>query len=434
VTELKQAEAVLTQDRAALEQRVDERTRALTEANTALERARRDAEQATGAQRRFVAAASHDLVQPMHAARLFIGNALLSTPSPEQRAAGQGGPGRGRGAPHAPGAVDTVATGTGRLAATAATGRRSSAHARACRRIRAGGPCAGLQLVVMPTRLWLHSDRDLLRSILQNLLVNALRYTPQGRVVMLARRRGDTVRLEVRDSGVGIADDQLPQAFREFGRLAEGQVLAEGTGLGLSIVARIAAALGHRVEVASRKGVGSVFAVIAPASAPVPVRVAPTPVQADLAGLAVLCVDDDPDILLAVGALIERWGAVVTRCANLAEVPAGGHWDAAVADYQLPDGNGLDLLRDLAGRCPLRILVTATPGGDWASDLPAEGICLLAKPTPPLALQALLAQQASAAGRRESPGCAFHNARSVPRECEQLRAGLHPSLRKMPVR
>jgi CheY-like chemotaxis protein/anti-sigma regulatory factor (Ser/Thr protein kinase) len=213
----------------------------------------------------------------------------------------------------------------------------------------------------MPTRLWLHSDRDLLRSILQNLLVNALRYTPQGRVVMLARRRGDTVRLEVRDSGVGIADDQLPQAFREFGRLAEGQVLAEGTGLGLSIVARIAAALGHKVEVASRKGVGSVFAVIAPASAPVPVRVAPTPVQADLAGLAVLCVDDDPDILLAVGALIERWGAVVTRCANLAEVPAGGHWDAAVADYQLPDGNGLDLLRDLAGRCPLRILVTATP-------------------------------------------------------------------------
>jgi signal transduction histidine kinase len=86
VTELKQAEAVLTQDRAALEQRVDERTRALTEANIALERARRDAEQATGAQRRFVAAASHDLVQPMHAARLFIGNALLSTPSPEQRA------------------------------------------------------------------------------------------------------------------------------------------------------------------------------------------------------------------------------------------------------------------------------------------------------------------------------------------------------------
>ncbi|MFD2781878.1 PAS-domain containing protein [Novosphingobium pokkalii] len=82
VTELKQAEAVLTQDRAALEQRVDERTRALTEANIALERARRDAEQATGAQRRFVAAASHDLVQPMHAARLFIGNALLSTPRP----------------------------------------------------------------------------------------------------------------------------------------------------------------------------------------------------------------------------------------------------------------------------------------------------------------------------------------------------------------
>lgn len=395
VTDLKQAERVLTQDRTMLEQRVEERTRALTEANAALEQARRDAEQATGAQRRFVAAASHDLVQPMHAARLFIGNAMLAAVTADQRDLLAKADQAVEGAHRMLQALLTLS----QLELGALQPRKDAVDAAALMRALAAEfePVArarGLQLVVMPTRLWLHSDRDLLRSILQNLLVNALRYTPHGRIVMLARRRGGMVRLEVRDSGVGMSDAQLPLAFREFSRLAEGQVLAEGTGLGLSIVARIAAALGHGVEVSSRKGVGSVFSVIVPASLPAKARVAPVQAPADLAGMAVLCVDDDPDILQAIGALIERWGGAVTRCAGVGEVPPGMAWDAAIADYQLDDGNGLDLLRDLAGRCPLRILVTATPGGDWAQDLPAEGICLLAKPAPPLALQALLVQQA----------------------------------------
>jgi hypothetical protein len=141
-------------------------------------------------------------------------------------------------------------------------------------------------------------------------------------------------------------------------------------------------------------------------------------------------VDDDPDILLAVGALIERWGAVVTRSANLAEVPAGGHWDAAVADYQLPDGNGLDLLRDLAGRCPLRILVTATPvETGHRTCLPRASACwpsLLRR----WHCRRCWRSRPSPVGRLEPPGCAFHRPRSVPRECKQLCAGLHPSLRR----
>lgn len=393
ITESKRAEAILTQNQEALEAMVEERTRALTEANRALDIARDRAEQATGAQRRFVAAASHDLVQPMHAARLFIGNALIGLDQPGQRdllaRADQAVESAhrllqallklsrlelGALAPH-PEPVDVTALLTG-LAAEfepLATSRR-------------------LQLVVLPARVHVRSDRDLLRSILQNLLVNALRYTPAGRVVLAARRRGGGLRIEVRDSGVGIADAALPQAFREFNRLDAGREMAEGAGLGLSIVARIARVLDHPVDVRSHPGRGSVFAVTVPLTDPAPAPPKSALRLADLSGLRVLCIDDDADVLMGTAALIRRWGAEVTACAACAEVPARLAWDAVIADYKLGDGNGLDLLQALKQRSRLRILVTATPGEDWAETLPAEGIALLAKPLPPLALQTLLAQ------------------------------------------
>lgn len=395
VTEIKRAQAILTQDRSALEQRVEERTRALTHANSALDEARRAAEQATRAQRRFVAAASHDLVQPMHAARLFIGNATLGAQSDDQRDLLDKADQAVEGAHRMLQALLMLsqlelgalqprqeAVDVGAVMAALATEFDPVAAAR------------GLQLVVLPTSAWVRSDRDLLRSILQNLLVNALRYTPRGRIVMLARRRGDAVRIEVRDSGVGMAAHELPLAFREFSRLADGESLAEGTGLGLAIVARIAGALGHTLDVQSRKGAGSVFALQAPASVAVPRVPVAVPAMADLAGMRVLCLDDDEDVLFAMSALVERWGGEVTRARALADVPTGGQWDAAIADYQLDTGNGLDLLRDIEANCRLRILVTATPEDGWAQTLDAEGIVLLDKPTPPLALQALLVRHA----------------------------------------
>jgi signal transduction histidine kinase len=224
----------------------------------------------------------------MHAARLFIGNALLSTPSPEQRALLAKADQAVEGAHRMLQALLTLS----QLELGALQPRPQPVDAAALMRALA----AEFEPVARARGCnWWSCPRACGCTATATCCARSCKTcwsmpcaTRRRGVVMLARRRGDTVRLEVRDSGVGIADDQLPQAFREFGRLAEGQVLAEGTGLGLSIVARIAAALGHKVEVASRKGVGSVFAVIAPASAPAPVRVAPTPTQADLAGLAVL--------------------------------------------------------------------------------------------------------------------------------------------------
>lgn len=391
ITELKRAEQVLTQNQEALEARVEERTRALTRANAALESARALAEAATGSQRRFVAAASHDLVQPLHAARLFIGNALLGHEDGAQASllmrADQAVDGAHRmlqallklsqlelGAlkPNVE-PVDAA-----HLLRTLAAEFEPLAHARQ------------LQLTCLAGNDWVRTDRDLLRSILQNLIVNALRYTPRGRVVLAARRRGEALRIEVRDSGVGIDPQALPQAFGEFARLAEGAALAEGAGLGLSIVARIAEALDHPLDVRSRPGLGSVFAVTVPLTAPAPVIAPVRQPAVDLAGLSVLCIDDDADVLLATAALIRRWGAEVTALAGAEGMPHDQAFDAVIADYKLARGDGLTILRGLAGRARLRLLVTATPDDLPGAALHGEGIVLMTKPLPPLALRALL--------------------------------------------
>ena len=399
VSELRAAEDVLTRSKAELEVLVEERTAALVSANLALAEATRQAEQATRAQRRFVAAASHDLVQPLHAARLFLGNALVSADeadpaTPLLRKADQSVEGAHR-LLHAllnlsrleigaleprPAAVDL-----GELLASLGEEFASQARAR------------GLELVVMPTALWVRSDRDLLRSMLQNLMLNALRYTPHGRVVVCARRRQGGVAIEVRDTGVGIAADKLPRAFAEFSRLDEGQALAAGAGLGLAIVARIADALGHRLAVRSAPGRGSVFAVTVPATAPVRRQITPARIAADLGGLMVLCVDDERDVLVGTAALLERWGASVAAAASCEESLAlDGAWDVVLADYHLGDGDGLTLLRTLAGRARVRLLVTATPEPGWSESLAGEGIECLTKPLAPLELQARLVAARSA--------------------------------------
>ncbi|HWU01274.1 MAG TPA: ATP-binding protein, partial [Novosphingobium sp.] len=391
ITEIKHAQQVLAQNQEVLEARVAQRTAELTRANADLDAARHQAELATNAQQRFVAAASHDLVQPLHAARLFIGNARLAPADATQaellRKADEAVEGANRllgallklsqievggAAPHL-GPVDA-----GALFAALAGEFEPMARGR------------GLSLVVVPTQVWLHSERDLLRSLLQNLIVNALRYTPCGRVVLCARREGDAMRIEVRDSGVGIDAARLPQAFGAFTRLAGGEVLAEGAGLGLAIVARIAQALGHRLSVRSREGAGSTFAITVPLARAVARRPAPAFAPVDLAGLRVLCVEDDEDVRIATSALIGRWGGVVTACAGAGAVPPDGQWDVALADYSLGDGDGLSLLRALGGRCATRVLITATPARSWPESLPSEGIALLVKPIAPLALQALL--------------------------------------------
>ena len=396
VSELRAAEQVLTRSKADLELLVEERTEELVSTNLALAEAKQLAEQATSAQRRFVAAASHDLVQPLHAARLFIGNALVGSEDDDPaarllRKADQAVEGAHR-LLHALLNLSRLEIGAlqPKLEAIDAGALLASLEEEFAQQ----AEIRGLELTVLPTRHWIRSDIDLLRAMLQNLVLNALRYTPAGRVVVCARRAGEAIRIEVRDTGVGIAEDKLPSAFAEFSRLEEGRSLAAGAGLGLSIVARIADVLDHKIAVRSTPGEGSVFSILLPAAQPAPRRLAPTGAAVDLAGLRVLCVDDDRDVLLGTSALIERWGAKVDAAASCSEARAlDGSWDVVLADYHLGDGMGLALLRDLAPRAHVRLLVTATPELGWDQQIASENIRCLAKPIAPLELQAILAAE-----------------------------------------
>ncbi|MCJ2180193.1 ATP-binding protein [Novosphingobium album (ex Hu et al. 2023)] len=397
ITEIREAERVLAQGKEELEDRVEERTRELTKVNRDLEQATDLAERATRAQRRFVAAASHDLVQPLHAARIFIGNVLA-----EKDAQHTADEKTVLALSHADHAIEAAhrmlraLLSLSQLELGAVRPHReafevSSLLSSLVTEFESQADTKGVELVCLPTTAWIRTDRDLLRSVLQNLLVNAIRYTRQGRVVLAARRSGDDVRIEVRDSGIGMAPDQIAAAFGEFERLSEGQRLAEGSGLGLAIVARIAQALDLEVKVHSRPDRGSVFSIRVPRAEPERKRRHVQHTMVDLSGLRVLCIDDEPDILVGTEALIRRWGGEVISAPD-AESALGlnGEWDVVLADYGLGQGmNGLELLDLLAGRARVRVLVTAASEEELGGALNA-GISVMTKPVSPLLLQEFL--------------------------------------------
>ena len=184
----------------------------------------------------------------------------------------------------------------------------------------------GLELRIVPTRAWVSSDRRLLRRMLQNLVSNAIKYTATGRVLLGVRRDGARLSIQVHDTGPGIPITKRSLIFKEFQRLEETAQSVRGLGLGLAIVERIGKVLDHAIELHSVPGQGSMFAVVLPrAAAP-----ADRALQrrrgagrgADLAGLNVLCIDNEPDVLNALCVLLEGWGCTAIAAVNRAEAIA----------------------------------------------------------------------------------------------------------------
>lgn len=395
ITALRRAARQLEEANERLEARVADRTARLDEA-------RRIAEDATASKTRFLAAASHDLLQPLHAARLFIA-ALKEEPAVSGAGAD---PASHTLAVNADRAIDsahrllTALLNLSKLEAggvSAAVTRLSldGLFDELRREYEPVAEAKGLRLTIMPSRLWVSSDRDLLRSMLQNLISNAIRYTDAGRVLVGARRHGETVQLLVADTGRGIPEADRETVFGEFVRLPGAPVDEPGAGLGLAIVRRLSSLLDHPLELSSGAGRGTAFRITAPraAAAPVadmtPVREARLP----LAGLRVLCVDNEPVILDALEALLTRWGAKPTLASGIAAAKAAqGPFDAAVVDLHLGDGPEgfalIDWLRPLGVR---RIaLVTADTRDGLNEQATAAGAILLPKPIKPAALKAFL--------------------------------------------
>lgn len=268
----------------------------------------------------------------------------------------------------------------------------------------------GLTLKFRPVSAVVRSDRTLLRRILQNILSNALRYTRSGGVLVGTRHRGDTIRIDVADTGCGIPDDQREAVFEEFHRgstfPADAGISGGGLGLGLAIVRRMAAALGHPVTFSSKVGRGTIFHIDVPvgigASADAIASLAEMerPRGYGLFGTKVLLVENDADVLQAMTFLLERWQCLV-RAATSTEDALGllgdTDWvpDIVIADQHLDDGDlgtaTIAEVRDYIGRAVPALIVTADASEAVAKAARAAGIELMRKPLKPAQLRALLA-------------------------------------------
>ncbi|MDZ5645909.1 PAS-domain containing protein [Nitrospirillum sp. BR 11828] len=345
VTERRRADAAIKEANETLERRVTERTAALTglnrqlkqeiaerrEMERALQSAKVEAEQANLSKTKFLAAASHDLLQPLNSARLFVSalaelehthknrslidnidvsleavegllDALLDISKLDAGAV----------------SAEIVDFPIGSLLGPLYTEHQVLAQDR------------GLDLRYAPSRAVVRSDIRLLRSIVQNFLSNAVRYTQRGGVLLGCRRRGDFLRIEVWDSGPGIPSDQLEEIFKEFHQLHRGPVLGapvpggrssregrgrsgtRGMGLGLAIVRRVAKVLDVTVETRSVVGRGSVFSVVVPLGATTAAaftrRLASGGAAQAMSGTLVLVLDDEPSALMGMQALLSTWG------------------------------------------------------------------------------------------------------------------------------
>jgi len=261
----------------------------------------------------------------------------------------------------------------------------------------------GLELKFVPCSAVIRADRRLLRRLIQNLVSNAIKYTPDGRVLIGCRRRGNHLRIDVYDTGVGIPQSKQRDIFLEFHRLDQGAKIARGLGLGLSIVERLARVLGCRVDVQSQVGHGSHFAVTVPLSSAAPIDL---PAREDarvdpgqLIGTTALCIDNEPVVLDGMETLLRGWDCEVIKAPDLAtalaEIARSTTMpNGLLVDYHLDQGNGIDAILALRRRCGEvpAILVTADRSPAVREQARVHGIQLLHKPIKPAALRALLAQ------------------------------------------
>jgi CheY-like chemotaxis protein/anti-sigma regulatory factor (Ser/Thr protein kinase) len=263
----------------------------------------------------------------------------------------------------------------------------------------------GLRLEFVSCSLAVQSDRRLLRRLLQNLVSNAVKYTPRGRVLVGCRRQRGRLRIDVYDTGLGIPHSKKRAIFQEFQRLAQGAKVARGLGLGLSIVERIARVLDHKVTVTSAVGRGSRFSVEVPLSAVVPTGAHQRPARevdrVQLSGITVLCIDNDLAILDGMETLLGGWGCRVLKATDLeaaiaVAAEAKSSPDGLLVDYHLDEGNGIDAIAELRRRFGAdltAVLITADRSPHVREDARANGIQVLTKPLKPAALRALLTQR-----------------------------------------
>lgn len=417
ITERRKTALALEQAYGSLERRVKERTSELTGANNQLRKeidgrvavedrlrdAKLEAERANLSKTKFLAAVSHDLLQPLNAARLFTSALLEQSFGPKAEAL-----------------VRSVSTSLGdveNLLGTLVDISKLDAGViqpdvtafdlrdllnNIAREFRQMALAEGLQLDFVVSSAIIESDSQLLARILRNFLTNALRYTGKGRVLLGCRREKNAVLLQVWDTGPGIPEDKLSEIFQEFKRISpSGSQLDKGLGLGLAIVDKISRMLGHEVSVSSVEGRGSVFSVRVPQGQLRPRTEAlegghEVSKQHGLGGAIIWVIDNDRTICDGMKTLLEGWDCRVITAISMEHLeaqvdPAGSQVDLILADYHLDnDENGVDVVSAINNqRCypaPV-VMITANYTNELKQHIRELGYLLMNKPVKPLKLR-----------------------------------------------
>lgn len=419
VTERRAAAAAVNEAKNTLERRVAERTAELTNVNLklrdeiaerarieeALKLAKAEADKANLGKTRFIAAASHDLLQPLNAARLFV-TALSERPleAKENELAQRIDVSLQTVEGLLGALLDISKLDAGAIPVEIRDFRVSTVLQMLRAEYEAIAAASHVELRLVASSAVVRTDPNLLGRILRNLLSNAVRYTPEGKVLLGCRRRGDMLRIETWDTGIGIPREHLEDIFDEFRQLKTPQRdIQKSFGLGLAIVMRIARTLDHPISVRSELGRGSVFAVDIPISwSSADAEGCELPraeVPDSISGATVVVVENEAEILVGMRELLQGWGCRVVvgvsgKTATAALRRSGRRPDIVVADYHLEDReNGMDAverIRVFSGNRVPALMITADSCPELHERIRKQGLHALKKPLKPAKLRALM--------------------------------------------
>ncbi len=375
--------------------------------NEQLTVARDTAERASKVKTRFFTAVSHDVLQPLHAARLSLSALIDGVDTDEHRAlAGQ--------VDHALSSIEELLRTMLDISKLEAGVIKPAIEPIALKPLfqsllvdlKPLVDAKGLDLACRSNDLCVLSDALMLRRILQNLLANALHYTQRGGILLAARRRGSAIRIEVWDTGSGIPLAEQDRIFEEFQRgSTAGESNRGGFGLGLSIVGRMAQTLDHEITLCSRSGKGTRFTLTAPATSLPAARPEPdrrplmAPDAIGLGGTRVVVIDNDPSVVTAMQSLLAKWSCEVRVACDLAGIDAliaAGDFVPSIvlADYHLDHGElgttAVTRLRRASSQRLPAIVITADHTADLAHRMTQAGCEILRKPVRPAELRALM--------------------------------------------
>src|SRR5512141_2290497 len=405
VTPSFEAAEALERANATLEKRVRDRTEELTRLNSELALAKSTAEDANISKTRFLAAASHDILQPLNAARLYVTSLVERQNGGEETRLVENIDESLQAIEEILGALLDISRLDAGAMTTSITGFKMGDLMRSLEiEFAPIARAKGLKLAFVPCSLPVQSDRSLLRRLLQNFISNAIKYTPRGRVLVGCRRHGQSLRIGVYDTGVGIPVMKRGEIFKEFHRLEQGARIARGLGLGLSIVERIARVLNHGIALDSNASGGSVFSVTVPTAKAINYTAAVTAAtplsRTPMRGSLIVCIENDVAILDGMQTLLKAWNAEVIAVADPdaaveAIEAAGRPVTGLLVDYHLDRGNGVAAIRDIRRRFGENIpaiLITADRSPHVRAAARGENVAVLNKPVKPASLRALLGQ------------------------------------------